>query len=113
MMPQVHTWPDTREISKKGQQLFEVLSPELAEKHRGQFVTIEVDSGDYFIGETGIEATQKAQVKHPGKVSFSVESAIGRRIHLRDADDRGSHSGDRDADPRTAGHGQEWERGYR
>jgi hypothetical protein len=29
-----------------------------------------VDSEDYFVGGTAIEATRKAQVKHPGKIFF-------------------------------------------
>ncbi len=70
MMPQIQKWPNTHELSKKGRQLFEALSPELTGKHRGQFIAIDVDSGDYFIGETGIEATRKAQTKYPGKIFF-------------------------------------------
>jgi hypothetical protein len=69
-MPQVYQAPDIRKISKQGQRLFEALNPELCQKHRGQFVAIEVDSGDYFIGETAMAANQKARAKHPGKVFF-------------------------------------------
>jgi hypothetical protein len=29
-----------------------------------------VDSGDYFIGKTGIETTRKAQAQYPGKLFF-------------------------------------------
>ena len=61
---------DIHEIPQKGQPIFEALSQKLAETHLGQFVSIEVDSGDYFLGETGIEATRKAQEKFPGKVFF-------------------------------------------
>ena len=70
MVQQVQTWPDTREISIKGRKIFETISPELTDKYRGQFVAIEVDSGEYFIGATGIEATRKAQAKYPGKIFF-------------------------------------------
>jgi hypothetical protein len=48
----------------------ETISPELEEKHFARFVAIDVDIGDYFIGETGIEATRKAQAKYPGKIFF-------------------------------------------
>jgi hypothetical protein len=70
MTQQVYQPPDIRKISKKGQQIFEALDPELSKTHRGQFVVIEVDSGDYFIGKTEMEANQKAREKHPGKVFF-------------------------------------------
>jgi hypothetical protein len=77
MTQQVYQPPDIRKISKEGRQLFEALDPELRETHRGQFIVIEVDSGDYFIGETAIEANHKARTKHPGKVFFL--SRIGYR----------------------------------
>ncbi len=70
MLREVQKQPDIHEISKKGRKLFEALSPELTDKHRGQFIAVEVDSGEYFIGETGIAATRKAQAKHPGKIFF-------------------------------------------
>ena len=62
--------PNTHEIGKKGRKIFEGLSSRLAEKHRGWFVAIDVDSGDYFIGETGIEAAHKARAKYPEKIFF-------------------------------------------
>ena len=70
MTQQVYQPPDIRKISKNGRQFFTALDPELSKTHRGQFVAIEVDSGDYFIGETAMEANQKARVKHPEKVFF-------------------------------------------
>jgi hypothetical protein len=59
-----------RQISKAGKQLFEKLDPELREKYYGKFIAIEVDSGDYFIGERGIDASMKAREKYPDKIFF-------------------------------------------
>jgi hypothetical protein len=70
MTQQVYQPSDIRKISKKGRQIFEALDPELSTTHRGQFIVIEVDSGDYFLGETAMEANQKAREKHPGKIFF-------------------------------------------
>ncbi len=70
MMQQVQERPDTHKISKKGQRVLEAISEELEKKHFGRFIAIEVDSGEYFIGDTVIEATRKAQAKHPGKIFF-------------------------------------------
>lgn len=69
-MQHVYKLPDIHGISKKGRKIFEALPPELIDKHHGQFIAIEAESGDYFIGETGIEATRKGQLKHPGKIFF-------------------------------------------
>lgn len=57
-------------ISEKGQSVFEALSQELKEQHFGHFIAIEVDSGEYFIGETAVEATRKAKARHPDKIFF-------------------------------------------
>ncbi len=69
-MPQVQQWPNLHVLSSKGRQIFRGLPPELAAEHRGRFVAIDVDSHDYFIGDTGIEATRKAQEKYPEKLFF-------------------------------------------
>ena len=47
MMSQVQEWPDTHEISKKGQRVLEAISQELEKKHFGRFIAIEADSGEY------------------------------------------------------------------
>ena len=70
MMQQIQERPDPREISKKGQKVLEAILQELATKHFGRFIAIEVASRDYFIGDTVIEVTRKAQVKYPGKIFF-------------------------------------------
>lgn len=50
--------------------ILEAISQELEEEHFGRFIATEVDSGEYFIGDTAIEATREAQSKHPGKIFF-------------------------------------------
>lgn len=70
MTQQIYRPPDIRNVSKKGRQLLEKLDPELREQYYGKFIAIEVDSGDYFIGETMIDADTKARAKHPGKVFY-------------------------------------------
>ena len=40
---------------------------ELEAKHHGEYVVIEVDSGDYFVGKTAEEAFQQAEKVHPDK----------------------------------------------
>ena len=67
---QIQERPDPSEISKKGQQVLETLTPELEKQHFGQFIAIDADSGEYFIGDTVIAATRKAQAKYPGKIFF-------------------------------------------
>jgi len=62
--------PSIHEISVRGQKILDSLSEKLKEEKKGKPIVIEVDSGDYFIGETPIEATKKAKEKYPDKVFF-------------------------------------------
>ncbi|MCL0095718.1 hypothetical protein M1O52_04265 [Dehalococcoidia bacterium] len=58
---------DIRKIGEKGRELFKTISEELERDYRGKLVAIEVDSGDYFIGDTAMEADEKAKGKYPDK----------------------------------------------
>ena len=64
------TLPNTRQIGREGRRLLESIQGCFAREDYGKFVAIDVDSGEYFLGETGIEATRKAQAKYPGKVFY-------------------------------------------
>ncbi len=48
---------NTKEIGRKGRKLFEAISEPLEKEHWGKAIVIDVETGDYFIGKTGIEAT--------------------------------------------------------
>jgi len=77
----------TKEISKKGQEWFERYNDDLKDRYEGKAIVIEVDSGDYFIGNDSIEATKKAKEKDPDKIFFlgrigypTYYSFISRRV---------------------------------
>jgi len=69
-MQQIQEQPDPHEISRKGQRVLEAISQELEKQHFGRFIVIEADSGDYFIGDTVIEAISKAEVQYPNRHFF-------------------------------------------
>ena len=64
------TVPDTRQIARKGQRVLDAIQGRFEEKDYGKFVAVDVDSGEYFLGETAIDATREARAKHPGKLFF-------------------------------------------
>ena len=65
---------DKDEIALKGQEIYDkTLKEELERDHRGEIVAIEVDTGDYFLGERGIEAIRKAREKYPNAVFYLVK----------------------------------------
>lgn len=57
----------TEELDRLGWTRYEEIKDEIEEKHHGDYVMIEVDSGDYFIAETPEEALQRAEAVHPDK----------------------------------------------
>lgn len=58
------------EVATKGQKIFRQLSEQLEHEHVGEAVAIDVDTGEYFLGKTGLEAVRKAREKYPGKLFF-------------------------------------------
>jgi hypothetical protein len=63
-----------------GDAIYKTIEAELLPNHKGEVVAIDVDSGDYFLGKTGIEATDKAREKHPNKIFYLVR--IGARAYV-------------------------------
>ena len=48
------------------------LKPKLEGKYKGRIVAIDVESGDYFLGKTVLEAIEKGRKKHPGRIFYAV-----------------------------------------
>ena len=58
---------DKEEFTKKGKAIYKKLQLGF-KKNKGKIVAIEVDSGNYFIGEDELDAAQKARSKFPDKI---------------------------------------------
>lgn len=57
----------TVELDRRGWARYAQIGHMLEAQHRGEFVMIEVDSGDYFLGDTPRQALATARATHPGK----------------------------------------------
>ncbi len=65
---------NTQEIARKGEEIYQKeLKEKLEKEYIGKFVAIEVESGEYFLGETQMEATTKARKKFPDKITYLVK----------------------------------------
>ena len=53
--------PHSTEELDRGSARYQEIKQELEAEHHGEFVAIEVDSGDSFVGKTGEEAFQQAE----------------------------------------------------
>jgi hypothetical protein len=67
------------DVARRGQAIYdERLRSELEASHGDEFVAIEPDSGDYFLGKTLSEAIQSARAAHPNRLPFTVR--IGHKV---------------------------------
>ena len=55
------------ELVEKGEKIYAQIKEKLLPEYKGKIAAIEVDSGDYFLGESIIDAGEKAKEKYPTK----------------------------------------------
>jgi hypothetical protein len=73
-----------KRLARKGERLYDTkLKSVLEPAHKGKFVAIEVDSGDYFLGESLIDALGKAESKHPEKQFYFARVGFRAAISVR------------------------------
>jgi hypothetical protein len=73
-----------KRLARKGRRLYDTKLKALLEPaYKGMFAAIEVDSGDYFLGENLIDALDKANSKHPEKQFYFVRVGFRAAISMR------------------------------
>ena len=81
-MDTVHT-VNKNKLVAQGQKIYEtLLQKKLEPEHKGEVVAIEVESGDYFLGKSLVEAGKKARLKHPDKLFYFAKVGY-RAMHIR------------------------------
>ena len=71
------------ELVAQGQKIYDAfLQEKLEPEYKGKVVAIEVESGDYFLGESVVEAAKKAREKHPEKLFYFAKVGY-RAMHRR------------------------------
>ena len=55
---------------KKANKVFKKINKDLSKKYTGKIVAIDPESGEYFIGNSALEAYEEGIKKHPGKEFF-------------------------------------------
>ena len=61
------------EIAHKGEEVYRKISGQLEKKNLGSFIAIEVESGKYFLGQTQVEALEKAKKRFPNKIFYLIK----------------------------------------
>jgi len=61
------------EIAQKGIQVYQKISKQIEKDYSGDFVAIEVESGEYFLGQTQVKAIEKAKKHFPTKIFYLMK----------------------------------------
>ncbi len=70
------------QLVARGQEIYQRLKEQLESTHPGKIVAIEVESGEYFVGDSVVEAAKKARAKHPDRLFYFVK--VGSLVvHIR------------------------------
>ena len=70
-------------LARRAESIYEQrLKAKLEPEHRGQFVVIEPDSGDYFLGRTLSEAAWAASKVYPDRPMFEMRIGYPVTVEL-------------------------------
>ena len=59
---------DKDEFVERGKKIYKRLRPKLERDYKGKVIAIEIESGEYVIGEDELDAAIKAKNKFPDKI---------------------------------------------
>jgi len=67
-------------MAEKAKAIYEKIKDRLEAEHKGEVVAIDVESGDYFLGKTGLEAARQAKARYPNRIPYIMR--IGRPAYI-------------------------------
>jgi hypothetical protein len=75
--------PKSLDVARRATELYDSqFREELESTHLNQYVAVEPDSGEYFLGETMSDAIQAARRRYPNRVSFAIRIGHPSAVHL-------------------------------
>jgi hypothetical protein len=74
---------ETRVLAQRGEEIYRSrLRTQLESTHRGQFVSIEPESGDYFLGRTLDEAIAAARRIYPERLTYTCRIGFSSAVEI-------------------------------
>lgn len=74
---------DAQDLIRRAERIYEQnLRAELEKAHLHEFVAIEPDSGDYFLGPTMSKAVQAARAAHPDRRPYVMRVGHDVALHI-------------------------------
>ncbi|MCE9557307.1 MAG: hypothetical protein K8T91_28495 [Planctomycetes bacterium] len=73
----------TKEVIQRAKQIYATqLQSELESRHMDQYVAIEPESGEHFLGNTFDEAVKSARTKYPSRLSHTIRIGHLAALHI-------------------------------
>ncbi|MEX1112522.1 MAG: hypothetical protein WEC84_03595 [Candidatus Andersenbacteria bacterium] len=63
---------DVQKIAAEGARIYEQIKGRYESDHKGEFLAINIDTGEEFLGSTNSEAVEKAREKYPETIFYVV-----------------------------------------
>jgi hypothetical protein len=70
------------EIGKKARAIYEPLREKLEKDHWGEYITINVDNGDYIVALDDVAAARAIKAKYPGTIPFTIRIGYKAVAHF-------------------------------
>jgi hypothetical protein len=75
------TGPEREEFARRAEDLYAArLKADLEREHMGEYVAIELESGDYFLGRTTRDVVKAARRAYPDRLTYVMR--VGRRAAI-------------------------------
>jgi len=73
---------DPKEMGRKAEKIYADIRGDLEPAYKGKVVAIDVETGDYFLGDTVIAAGQQGREKYPGRPFYFIRVGYPA-VHVR------------------------------
>ena len=74
---------ETKRVIERAKRIYaDQLKSRLESEHWDQFVAIEPESGEFFLGETFDDAVKSARTKYPSRLSHTIRIGHRAAYHL-------------------------------
>jgi uncharacterized protein (DUF2249 family) len=85
MTTKIPTREQLKQLSQKAEAFYEPLRANLEKEHRGEYITIHPENGDYAIGSERFEAADEMRAKYPNVLFYSRRIGYRRVATFRGA----------------------------
>lgn len=73
---------NTKSVIERAKQIYEECKGELEARHPDQFVSIEPESGEYFVADSFDDAVKSARAKYPARMTHTIHIGHAAAFHI-------------------------------